>query len=101
MENHQSNVNEKIQILYSLTNTERDKIVKLFLIKFNVRYVKIKNNFGALLIEKFPLEYDEVDEIFFNKYSGKTVLIYTQNNDTFILEDDNYLIFPFCYDEII
>jgi len=67
-----------------------------------VRYAVIKENFKDILKEANPGEYTEKDDVFFNKYAGKKVIVYpwskySDDKDWFILEDDNYPITKECF----
>ncbi len=65
-----------------------------------VKRVKIKDNLREILTTTFPDEYTDSDYIFFERYAGKEANIYQWAGDWWILEDDNYLITPDCFEEL-
>ena len=65
-----------------------------------VKKVKIKDNLKEILTTTFPDEYNDSDFIFFERYAGKEANIYQWAGDWWILEDDNYLITPDCFEEL-
>ena len=85
------------------TNEVTNKMRMLFEVLHKVKLVTIKDNFKEILTERYPNEYSEKDEVFFNKYKGKYTYVYKYCNcddsdeDWFILEDDNYPITEDCW----
>jgi hypothetical protein len=75
-------------------------VVELRHLLNKVKRVKIKNNFREILMATFPDEYTDSDYIFFERYTGKEANIYQWAGDWWILEDDNYLITPDCFEEL-
>ena len=75
-------------------------IVELQHLLEKIKRVKIKDNLKEILTTIFPDEYNDSDFIFFNKYAGKEANIYQWAGGWWILEDDNYLITPDCFDEL-
>ena len=80
-----------------------DKLmIQLFETLHKVKMVTIKDNFKDIMIEKYPDEYSEKDDNFFNEYKGKYTYVYKYCNcdkdkDWFILEDNNYPITEDCW----
>ena len=78
------------------------KMLRLFKILHRVKMVTIKDNFKDIMTEKYPNEYSEKDDTFFNTYRGKYTYVYKYRNcnddkDWFILEDNNYPITEDCW----
>lgn len=73
-------------------------------ISHKIHKEKIKENFKEIMYRKYPLEYDETNDWFFDKYAGKEVNVYKystyhndKDDDWFILEDSNYPITSDCF----
>ena len=86
----------------SVSDTELQNLLIHFKICNQLKKVKIKTDFKEILTSKYPDEYTEKDDLFFNKYAGKEVLVYKYANnveyvDWFILEDNNYPIEQDCF----
>lgn len=70
---------------------------------------KVKMNAFAIMMKQFPGEYSvKKDKPFFDKYRDKEVYAYCyngdmlnpkENDDWFILEDDNYCLRKSCFEE--
>jgi hypothetical protein len=75
-------------------------IVELRHLIGKVRRVKIKDNLKEILSTTFPDEYTDSDFIFFERYAGKEANVYQWAGDWWILDDDNYLITPDCFEEL-
>lgn len=74
---------------------------------FQPRIVKIKDNFGNILREKYPDEFPperfEEDNVFFNIYAGKYKYIIHDHSDSnmfVILEDNNYILDIDCFEDV-
>jgi hypothetical protein len=67
--------------------------------------VKVKDNFKEIMYNKYPEEYTEKDDTFFEKYRNKIVFAYSFNytpldndyEEWFILEDNNYELVKDCF----
>lgn len=59
-------------------------------------------NFGCLLVKNEPLEFSIKDKPFFDRYKNKEVVVIKDypSEGYFILEDNNYLISDYCFDEV-
>ena len=80
-----------------------NEMIRLFKSFHEVKKVKIKDNFKDIMTEKYPNEYTEKDNNFFNKNKGKYTYVYKYCNcddtdiDWCILEDNNYIITEDCW----
>lgn len=94
-------ITKKVITKKDLTEKEIDTCIR----NLCVRKLRVRKDIKKICIEKFPNEYDESDDLFFNKYAGKEVYLYPYNRndkdmDLFILEDDNYELDIDCFEEI-
>ena len=85
-----------------LTKNELQNILIHFRVCNKLKEVTIKSNFKEIMYKENEGEYNESDNLFFEKYSNKKCLVFKYSNsckerDWFILEDNNYPITEECF----
>ena len=85
-----------------LTDNELSNLLFHFKVNNNLKKVKMKTNLREIMENKNQDEYSDNDNDFFNKWSSSECLVYKYSDedddeDWFILDDDNYPIFKECF----
>ena len=90
---------------FNLSEKEIGNLLTHFKICNKLRKVKIDENLKEIMTKRHPDEYSDNDNVFFKRYAGKEVLVFKyandiNDNDWFILEDNNYPIYEDCFSNV-
>ena len=93
--------------MLNYTEREKEQIISMFSIIHDTMRVRIKDNVSEILRKHHgEEEYDEDDERYFDSIKGDEVIVYNyhksldypENDDWFILLDDNYPFTIECFE---